>query len=719
MKTSKRLLSILLMLTMLVSMFTVMAFAGDESSENPYSSVTVTVESSENGTVAVKDQNNNSVGSNITGTQTIQFTDSDNFYLVATAASGYKVEVVMNGYTGKEARIPLSSQINGYTFTYRFVEDGNSSTEEPSTPSTDVSLTVTINTKGVKNAVVQNGETPVQSGDVLKFTAKQLETAFLTATAEGKLNEAYTLEWKLNDKVVSNESYYDLPQNLKGTSNTLTVTFEKVKPVQEVNVDVTIIGVEYGTVKDSKGDEVSNNSRITLKGNETETLTAYLKEGCTVSWQLGSAAAVSTSTFELKDLKADAALKITFTEKNPQPEPSGKNTLTVEANKSRRGYIKFGQREGSSIDFHLEKNEVVTVTAVAKSGYEFSYWTSKDITIADRDKYNSELTITMIDKDATVTAVFVEKSSSSHTHKWVEKFNDTYHWKECSRCGDKTSKEKHTIIYAYDKYGYRYDKCKYCDWTSDYSYNHSSSHKDYTYEDINATYHWKTCKKCDYSVKEYHTWIKNTDRKTRDSYPYVCKYCDRLSKTDYTDLPFYDVDGNDWYYDDVLYAYINGYMDGLSAGQFAPNQNTTRAQIVTILWRLTGEPRAMKSNKFNDVPSNAYYDKAVSWAVEAGVVNGFDAKTFKPNDYVTREQLAAILYRYAEYMNLSTRGASNLLKYDDYYQIGTWARDAMAWANYHGLINGVSYSRIDPKGNATRAQVAAILHRFAVEFGNY
>ena len=318
-----------------------------------------------------------------------------------------------------------------------------------------------------------------------------------------------------------------------------------------------------------------------------------------------------------------------------------------------------------------------------------------------------------------VTAVFTEKSSSSHTHKWVEKFNDTYHWKECSRCGDTTGKEKHTIIYAYDKYGYRYDKCKYCDWTSDYSYNHSSSHKDYTYEDINATYHWKTCKKCDYSVKEYHNWIKNTDRKTRDSYPYVCKYCDRLSKTDYTDLPFYDVDGNVWYYDDVLYAYINGYMDGLSAGQFAPNQNTTRAQIVTILWRLTGEPRAMKSNKFNDVPSNAYYDKAVSWAVEAGVVNGFDAKTFKPNDYVTREQLAAILYRYAEYMNLSTRGASNLLKYDDYYQIGTWARDAMAWANYHGLINGVSYSRIDPKGNATRAQVAAILHRFAVEFGNY
>ncbi|MDD6063633.1 MAG: S-layer homology domain-containing protein [Clostridiales bacterium] len=457
---------------------------------------------------------------------------------------------------------------------------------------------------------------------------------------------------------------------------------------------------------------------VTVWSDETNTFVceAGANVDYTVCWKLDGGTVSTDKSYTLPTRLQTGTHTLSVEFAKPTSE---KKTLTVEANKSRRGDVKYGLRVGSSIDFNLEKNEVVTVTAVAKSGYEFSYWTSEDIKIADRDKYDSELTITMIDKNAKVTAVFVEKSSPSHTHKWVEKFNDTYHWKECSRCGDKTSKEKHTIIYAYDKYGYRYDKCKYCDWTSDYSYNHSSSHKDYTYEDINATYHWKTCKKCDYSVKEYHTWIKNTDRKTRDSYPYVCKYCDRLSKTDYTDLPFYDVDGNVWYYDDVLYAYINGYMDGLSAGQFAPNQNTTRAQIVTILWRLTGEPRAMKSNKFNDVPSNAYYDKAVSWAVEAGVVNGFDAKTFKPNDYVTREQLAAILYRYAEYMNLSTRGASNLMKYDDYYQIGTWARDAMAWANYHGLINGVSYSRIDPKGNATRAQVAAILHRFAVEFGNY
>lgn len=195
-------------------------------------------------------------------------------------------------------------------------------------------------------------------------------------------------------------------------------------------------------------------------------------------------------------------------------------------------------------------------------------------------------------------------------------------------------------------------------------------------------------------------------------------YVSFVDKNDYRwgNLPFHDVTNRDWYYDDVLYAYINGLMDGISMTSFGADQNTTRGQVVTILWRLTGEPRAARNNQFTDVSSNAYYNTAISWAAENGIVKGYDSKTFRPNANVTREQLAAILYRYAEYMNLSTRGASNLTKFDDYYSIGTWARDSLAWANYHGLINGVDSYHIDPKGNTTRAQLAAILHRFAVEF---
>lgn len=196
-------------------------------------------------------------------------------------------------------------------------------------------------------------------------------------------------------------------------------------------------------------------------------------------------------------------------------------------------------------------------------------------------------------------------------------------------------------------------------------------------------------------------------------------YVEFMDKDDIrlTELPFRDVSKRDWYYDDVVYVYRKGYMDGMSSTRFGGELNTTRGQIVTILWRLTGEPRATKRNPFTDVSSSQYYYDAISWAYDAGVVDGFDARTFKPDQNVTREQLAAILYRYAKYMNLSTSGSAYLAKYRDADKIANWAYDAMAWANYRGLINGTSATRIDPKGYATRAQIAAILHRFAVEYG--
>ena len=124
-------------------------------------------------------------------------------------------------------------------------------------------------------------------------------------------------------------------------------------------------------------------------------------------------------------------------------------------------------------------------------------------------------------------------------------------------------------------------------------------------------------------------------------------YVSFVDKNDYRwgNLPFHDVTNRDWYYDDVLYAYINGLMDGISMTSFGADQNTTRGQVVTILWRLTGEPRAARNNQFTDVSSNAYYNTAISWAAENGIVKGYDSKTFRPNANVTREQLAAILYR--------------------------------------------------------------------------
>lgn len=635
MKTSKRFLSIVLMLAMLVSMFTVMAFADDDV-QIADDERRITLAVGDNGKVMVEK-------AGYTGTSTPVL--KKNAVLKAVPNEGYVATWFFVNESGAEIEYGSGAQVGLSAFgssiekiVVKFtLKDAPKPKPDPTpdptpdpVPEDSVKVTATIvNTANVQNALVLFDGEFVKNGDTVAVSKDKLTNG--RAVFSTSADEEYTVSWKLDDADAVSGKSYTLTPSLTDVTHTLTVTFNKSGDgeLEKRTLDVYVSGrgeLTHGDIV------IVKKASYDLAEDESIEFEAYAREDYHVEWSLDNG----------------------------------------------RTYYSNGRSEAIQVKFNQ----------LSKKG--------------------SKLYV-----------AFVRDSSDSHTHNWVKKFNDTYHWKECSRCGDKTDKEKHTYIYDYDNYGYRYEKCKYCDWTSDYSYNHSSSHKDYTYEDINATYHWKTCKKCDYSVKEYHTWIKNTDRKTRDSYPYVCKYCDRLSKTAYTDLPFYDVDGNVWYYDDVLYAYINGYMDGLSAVEFGANQNTTRAQIVTILWRLTGEPRAMKSNKFNDVSSAAYYDKAVSWAVEAGVVNGFDAKTFKPNDYVTREQLAAILYRYAEYMNLSTRGASNLTKYDDYYQIGTWARDAMAWANYHGLINGVSYTRIDPKGLATRAQVAAILHRFAVEFGNY
>lgn len=385
-------------------------------------------------------------------------------------------------------------------------------------------------------------------------------------------------------------------------------------------------------------------------------------------------------------------------------------TLTIDTTTG--GSVKYDGEVVTKVT-NVKKGQSVTLKAVAKSGYTFVKWTSDDITISSTNAKKTTLTVTMPGKNATVTATFKKSSSHSHSYTYEYKKYDADEHKAYCSCGEWIYQD-HDFEYV----GNGYWKCEDCGYkTSSYYYgDHTSSHTSYKYEDYNATYHYKECKKCDYEVKEYHTWVKNTDSKTKSSYPYVCKYCERLSKTGDSDLPFHDVSNSYWYYDDVLYAYLNGLMDGISVNDFGVNEYTTRGQIVTILWRLTGEPVARKANKFTDVSSRSYYNDAISWAVDAGIVDGFDAYTFKPDANVTREQLAAILYRYAKYMNLSTKGASNLTKFDDYYSIGTWARESLAWANYHGLINGVSYSKIDPKGYATRAQVAAILHRFATEF---
>ena len=176
-------------------------------------------------------------------------------------------------------------------------------------------------------------------------------------------------------------------------------------------------------------------------------------------------------------------------------------------------------------------------------------------------------------------------------------------------------------------------------------------------------------------------------------------------------FPFTDVSTSDWFYSDVMFVYENGLFSGTDSRSFSPNASMTRAMLVTVLYRLEGEPAGTGSSSFSDVRSGSYYEKAVAWAAANGIVTGTGSTSFSPDAKVTREQLAAILYRYAQYKKLDTDAGAKLDSFSDAGNVSDYASEALSWAVSEGLINGAS-GRLMPKGDATRAQVAAILHRF-------
>lgn len=670
MKTSKRLLSIVLMLAMLVSMFTVMAFAGDK--------VKVTFDIGKGGTA--------SIGNKTLKSREYSFTlaEINSAYVVVSPKSGYVADVMIGDAKLDQAQanygFSLSSDMDGKTIKITFSEKDAGGEPEPST---NVNLRIGMWASDVQNAEILRDGKALDITTAVSFTQEELNRGVtLTARAD---NKTYSVKWTLNESTPVEGKTFTLPT----------------------------------------------------------------------------------------DLKNDSKLFVEFTV-DTKPEPETKHTLTVSSKDDSMGLIQYGENEKKSIDFSLEKKEKVTVKAVAKKGYEFVEWRADGIELTRSQKQDATLKITMPDNDVKVTAVFQKKTVSGDYKLTldVSRHGDVY---ENSTRGDDAKSyywldddDELTFKAVADK-GYevrwRIGKGRWnytskitvnardMGWdnaTLDIDFVSSSStpsSKNYTLSiDITGGKHgtlsYKNSVISDgktYSLEKNDTmtfkaepdkgyvaaWKFGTETYVGSSYTVkmgskdATLYVSFVDKNDYRwgNLPFHDVTNRDWYYDDVLYAYINGLMDGISMTSFGADQNTTRGQVVTILWRLTGEPRAARNNQFTDVSSNAYYNTAISWAAENGIVKGYDSKTFRPNANVTREQLAAILYRYAEYMNLSTRGASNLTKFDDYYSIGTWARDSLAWANYHGLINGVDSYHIDPKGNTTRAQLAAILHRFAVEFG--
>ena len=185
-----------------------------------------------------------------------------------------------------------------------------------------------------------------------------------------------------------------------------------------------------------------------------------------------------------------------------------------------------------------------------------------------------------------------------------------------------------------------------------------------------------------------------------------------------SELPFVDVDADNWYYNSVKYCYDNKIIMGTTNETFSPNTNVTRGNLVTILWRMEGNPKSSGDISFPDVKETDYYYEAVKWAEKTGVVHGYDTGKFGPNNNISREQLATILNNYAKYKKKDTKAQADLTKYADNKKISSYAREGIAWAVAKKVMSGkVNGTIIDPQGMASRAEAAAMIQNYCNYIG--
>lgn len=180
--------------------------------------------------------------------------------------------------------------------------------------------------------------------------------------------------------------------------------------------------------------------------------------------------------------------------------------------------------------------------------------------------------------------------------------------------------------------------------------------------------------------------------------------------------PFIDVYEEDWFYKSVCFCHENNLIKGTTETTFSPNQPTSRAMIVSILWRLEGSPDT-GTLRFTDVPADQYYADAIAWAASEGIVSGYDMTHFAPDTPISREQLASILYRYTTYHGWDTTTTTTLDSFADANEISAYAVDALSWAVSHDIINGMEGNLLTPHDTAIRAQAAAILMNFCNNSG--
>ncbi len=339
--------------------------------------------------------------------------------------------------------------------------------------------------------------------------------------------------------------------------------------------------------------------------------------------------------------------------------------------------------DGATADGNYTLGQTVSVTAGIRPGYTFIGWTSSDIQLTNPT--SSTQTFSMPSHDVKLTALWRQQTSgdsgssnnsSSRPNSYVIKATQAEHGSVETNAARAESGDTVIISVQADD-GYELQQLTVTDEDGD------------------------TLKLTDKGNNKY-SFIMPDSRVTVEA---------EFAAVSQPILPFQDVPQGIWYEDAARYAYENGLMNGTSATTFSPNLSASRAMIVTILYRLAGEP-ATASAGFSDVAAGAWYDQAIGWAAANDIVSGYGDGSFGPNDPITREQMAAILYRYAVYQTYDVSDNANLSGYTDASAVSAYAQTAMSWAVGAGLLQGVSQDQLSPQGPATRAQVAAILMRF-------
>ena len=541
------------------------------------------------------------------------------------------------------------------------VESGGNLEGEPTSGSGTVVKAPTITTPPTNQSVTAGNTatfTVAASGENLSYQWQQSTDNGQNWTDIGGATDAtYTEE--ATTTIMNGYQYRCVVSNSAGsvTSEVATLTVNEPAPTT-YTITADVDPVEAGTVTVN-----GSGTSATVTAGDEVTLAATANSGYRfVGWMEGDQT-VSTDTTYAFQASSNRSLTAKFEKVyTVTVNASGGGTATADKNTAAAG-------------------EAVTLTATPDSGYHFTGWTSSDgVTFANASSEST--TFTMPAGDVTVTAGFTRISSGPTTYAVTapDVENGTVRVSP-SRASRGTTV---TITVTPDE-GYELESLTVLD----------SRDNEITLTD---------------KGDGKYTFTMPSGRVTVEA---------SFAEIAPEPLPFGDVDDGDWFAGAVRFVYESGMMNGVSETDFAPHATTSRSMIVTILYRLEGEPVVDYAMGFTDVAGDAYYAEAVRWAASEGIVGGYGGGLFGSDDAVTREQLAVILYRYAVYKSydVSIGEDTNILSYDDFADLSEYAIPAMQWACGSGIVNGTSESTLTPQGEATRAQVAAMLMRFVEAIG--